>query len=56
MAGWLIGKGSATSSTPASPSVSRARIARRVGSANAPKARSSSTSFRPAVAPMDITI
>ena len=30
-AGWLMGNGAATSSTPASPSDSRARMARRVG-------------------------
>ncbi len=56
MAGWLmVGKGAATSSTPASPSARRARIARRVGSARAPNARSSSLSVSSAVA-VDITI
>src|SRR6185312_11064078 len=36
MAGWDIGNGAATSRTARSPSASRARIARRVGSASAP--------------------
>ena len=37
MAGMLIGNGAVSSVTVASPSASRARIARRVGSASAPK-------------------
>src|SRR5690606_30817361 len=41
MAGWLISNGSASSVTVASPSASRARSARRVGSARAAKVRSS---------------
>ena len=36
-AGWLIAKGSANSPAEASPSISRARIARRVGSARQEK-------------------
>src|SRR5207302_388951 len=36
-AGWLMRKGFASSITPASPQARRARIARRVGSARAPK-------------------
>ena len=39
-AGWLIANGFASSSTVASPCASRARIARRVGSASAEKAAS----------------
>src|SRR5215468_3388941 len=44
IAGWLIGNGSAMSSTPASPDVSRERMARLVGSASAANALSSSSS------------
>src|SRR5688572_22793322 len=40
MAGWLISNGSASSVTVASPLASRARMARRVGSARAAKVRS----------------
>src|SRR5687768_11728295 len=40
MAGWLISNGLASSVTVASPVASRARIARRVGSARAAKVRS----------------
>src|SRR5688572_21431773 len=40
MAGWLISNGSASSVTVASPVASRARMARRVGSARAAKVRS----------------
>src|SRR6185312_4322637 len=39
MAGWLISKGSASSVTVASPVASRARMARRVGSARAAKVK-----------------
>jgi len=41
MAGWLIAKGFISSVTVASPDASRARIALRVGSANAAKVLSS---------------
>ena len=41
IAGWLIANGSASSLTVASPEASRARIARRVGSASAAKVASS---------------
>ena len=40
MAGWLMAKGSASSATDASPCASRARMARRVGSARAAKVAS----------------
>src|SRR5690606_30179435 len=40
MAGWLISNGSASSVTVADPVASRARMARRVGSARAAKVRS----------------
>src|SRR5512134_731426 len=43
MAGWLISNGSASSVTVASPVASRARMARRVGSAKAAKVRSRGT-------------
>jgi len=40
IAGWLIANGAASSLTEASPAASRARIARRVGSARAAKVAS----------------
>ena len=46
MAGWLISNGAASSITVASPLASRARIARRVGSASAANVRSSRASLR----------
>jgi hypothetical protein len=43
IAGWLIANGAASSVTVASPDASRARIARRVGSASAANVESSSS-------------
>ena len=43
MAGWLIAKGAASSVTVASPAASRARMARRVGSASAARFASNSS-------------